>query len=572
LVIGRQGSTLTEKNWNDIFKSLFQNAATEHALYIKPGSKSTNRLKRTAQVIRAAVQAAISGLRIRTIRNILDHIMHFLPTDQGLCEPLAVDYCKTLRCILEYQPHVEHLRESWNEVMSFCVTTLSLLQDAVSDDSQSGNWSTGRSGSRTNRSGHFDRTTRSSYPDTNTEELVACIRQLCRAPNTPLQDHALEAVSVSLKHLKLSTSFSTGLLDALGAINLILARIVETHVNRTREIIFEILPNLSTLWSHKSSTLKDHILVFLIITIQHIKTIFRNDPNTHIRIDFETFLETVQDEYTSRLTRDQLRLDDLQLGQSKTDVSLSLPDAGAFKLRDGSYEAESQWMILYSMAWIGSLMDETRTDTRQADHIENGSRKRRRVTTNLEKILQLSTTSNVNVQTTSLQILAFMTSMNPLTASELTNIVESLMGLVSHINHVIASWSMLALSNCALQLSASDSLGQLWLRVWELASRAIPSKTTARAASLILDMLLRRNLVQYSEIAQSLENMLQFSELTGPGVLAESTVSFWLQAVQSVIRENPRSKRELNEKLLRWMFSKWSPSESSFYTIKRAHS
>jgi ataxia telangiectasia mutated family protein len=558
LAINRQSSTLIDKNWNEIFDALFQNASAERALYIKGTSKSSTRLSRSASAIRAVVQIAVSRLRIRTVKNVLDHIIHSIPTDQGLCEPLVVDYCKTLRCVLEYQPHVEHLRESWNDVMSFCVSTLSTLQETISDDSQSSNWSSGRSGSRINRA------SRPSYAGPDIDELVACIRQLCRAPNTPLQVHALDAAAVLLKHLKLSTSSGPGLPDALGAINLILARIVDTHVNWTQEIILEMLPKLSRLWLLKSNALKDQILIFLTTTFLHIRSSFQSDPNSHIRVDLERLFETMQDEYASRLARDQLRLDDLQLGHSNAQGALCLPDAGVFKLRDGSYEAESQWMTVYSMAWIGSIMDEIRSDTRQTDQAENGSRKKRRVMTNLEAILQLSTASNTNVQITSLQVLAFMAALNPLSKSDQTKLAESLISLVSHANHVVASWSMLALANCALQLSASDSLGHLWLRVWELASRAIPSKTTARAASLVLDILLRRKLVHYSAIVQSLENMLQFSELTGPGVLAESTVSFWLIAIRTMIHENPGSRRELHEKLLRWMFSKWMPSE---YTL-----
>jgi ataxia telangiectasia mutated family protein len=109
--------------------------------------------------------------------------------------------------------------------------------------------------------------------------------------------------------------------------------------------------------------------------------------------------------------------------------------------------------------------------------------------------------------------------------------------------------------------SSVASLSQAWLRIWQLASRAIPSQSTAQAACYLLTVLLDLKIVQYHSVLQSLEYMLSMSELTGPGVLTESSTAFWFTFLRVKLSESPGSVGGMSEQLLRWIFSKWSPSE-----------
>jgi serine-protein kinase ATM len=558
----RNPNGVKDKVWNEVFDALFQSTSTEKSIYVKGLASARtpvkSRLENCASTLRAVVQVAVAKLRIRTVKKLLEHIIQTLPTKQGLCEPLATDYLKALRCVLEYQPHVEHLRETWNEVVFFCITGLGKLQDQVDDDGQSGPLGFGLSGSRTSRLGSKERLGLHSYTSFEADELVACMRSLCRAPNAPIESRASEMASVLLRHLQLKSSFGSSQLDAISAINLILHRILYSNLDWARQIILDMIPILTTLWLHKSDALKDDILVFLVISRRHLEAIFRKDPANYARFDLETFLEAAQDEYASRQVREQLKLDDLSLSHSLQTLS-SLPIAGSFKLRDGYSHAESQYITVYALAWIASLLDETREDSHEVQR-DDGARKRRRVTSKLEALLQLLTSTNNSVQITSLQILSFLPVLSPLSKAKLTQLSKSLMPLMAHTNGNIASWAMLALANCASLPTAKDFV-QIWPRVWDLASRAIPAKTTARSASLLLDVVLHRKLVDYSIVAQSFENMLQFAELTGPGIIAESTISFWMTTLQTISQEAPGNTKGLHEKLLRWMFSKWTPSK-----------
>lgn len=123
-------------------------------------------------------------------------------------------------------------------------------------------------------------------------------------------------------------------------------------------------------------------------------------------------------------------------------------------------------------------------------------------------------------------------------------------------------YAALTCCSCTFQLNASSSkLVPIWLQVWQLASGAVTSLHTSRAACFLLDRLLRLELVEFSTVSQSTGTMLQLSEIAGPAVLAESSIRFWQTVVRKKLTENPSAITGLSEKLLQWLFSKWSPSK-----------
>jgi ataxia telangiectasia mutated family protein len=565
-------ASVKDKEWNEVFEALFQASTTESNTYIKgryaTRKPTTSRLSECAGTIRAVTQESISRLRIKTVKSILDHIIKTLPDlveDADLDDLVWIDYAKTLRCILDHQPHVEHLREPWNDVMSFCLLVLDLLQGDDTERDHPEDFSSARSSSRLSRLGTPRVTNRrrfSGYGGNATNELIACVRQLCRAPNAPLQGHALAAGSTMVRHLVLSKSSGPGHLDALASINIILTRTCQDRLDWTRELLLNVLPAISTLWEFKERALREDILVFLTIVHRHLKSLLQEQPNHSVRVYLERFLDCVQEDYGSRLTRDQLKLDDLLLQHGIT-YSQHVPAAGAFTLKPGFPEAEYQWMTVYFIAWITTLLDEAHPDLELEDTYDEGSHKRQRLTSHLHGLRRLSTSTDMITQISALQALTFVTATKPLSQVDLESVVESFMTTMSHANTSIASWSMLGLANCALQVAASETLHDMWSQVWELGSRTIPSQNISRAACLLLGILIRKKHVQYSAISKSLENMLQFSELTGPGVIADSTISFWITSIRAIIDENPGGTRGIYEKPLQWLLSKWKPSKLS---------
>ena len=130
-------------------------------------------------------------------------------------------------------------------------------------------------------------------------------------------------------------------------------------------------------------------------------------------------------------------------------------------------------------------------------------------------------------------------------------------------------WVILIASSCFLQKTAnSDALSGLWIKVWQSAFRAVPSQYTSRVACHLLDLLLRLGLVPYSEVSPSLDAMLQSPELAGPALLCDSSVSFWISVLSIGATERHGSTEGYAERILRWLFKKWTPSKSNIRPSK----
>jgi ataxia telangiectasia mutated family protein len=64
-----------------------------------------NRLSAASGALRLAVEVGIRLVKFKTIRSVLDHITETLVLSSGkFCDPLALDYAKCLRAVLNYQP------------------------------------------------------------------------------------------------------------------------------------------------------------------------------------------------------------------------------------------------------------------------------------------------------------------------------------------------------------------------------------------------------------------------------------------------------------------------------------
>lgn len=74
-----------------------------------------------------------------------------------------------------------------------------------------------------------------------------------------------------------------------------------------------------------------------------------------------------------------------------------------------------------------------------------------------------------------------------------------------------------------------------------------------------MDVLLTHSLVDYKEVADSVEAILNAIDLNGPAVLADSTLSFLSLAVHLIASERPNRTNPAPPRVMHWLFSKWTP-------------
>jgi serine-protein kinase ATM len=496
---------------------------------------------------------------IRTARNIAKSIIKIIwSEEEGFYKPLSNEFIRSLSQILEYQPHVEHFRDDWHTVLAFCLKALGLCCSTYSELTTS---------LTLGRSMHSSVAPSSDMPKPektreDADLLLKCVRHLCHPPNSPIYHKGSDITQSVVVYLQSIRTYGSGYPDALAILNLLAQRLAYTNLAWAKSTVLSAFPILAELWILKKPPLCHDILVFLSHVHLHISGVLQDFTNSDFRDEVERLLENMSEDYSTPTFRQQLEIDDIILGIAQSS-SHPIEQLGGLRCSFSRTESESCWATVYFLAYISALLDtiHAQDGIEDAMEVEGLSRKRQRTSSQLEGLLRSISSSLPAAQTAALQVLSFYMSLQRLSPDQIETVLDTTIPLISGMSNVMSSWGLLVLCQVALhKKSGSPSLSGKWLQVWELAARLVPSSNTSRVACYVLDVLLRANIVPYSAVSHSLNHMLEVAELSGPAILAESSVSFWISFLTLKLSENPSSSRGLAEKLLRWLFRNWTPS------------
>lgn len=452
-------------------EALFRVATIECSTYArtsKPSVKSqaTSRLSACASVVRIAVELGVRKFRSKTMKAIVDHIRQTLPiSNHGYCEPLVADYFKALRTLLEYPPHPEHLlREDWFEAVDFCNETLYNLNSAssgnppknsLSDSEKNNPWeSFNRSvtpidtrESNLEVGSRISRRAVQSVLKSSTKDLVLCMRHLIAASNAPVYDRAQEMLSNFFDLLASSSSPGPVQQVIFESINAIVTHVMTDDVNLTLKTVQKLLPHIRRFWEPKSSTVKDHMLISLLLGEVFFDRLISSDRTGNCKADLQRLLETFRLEYCKRPEREQLQLEDLELPDHPfgSEAPLSIK---VFRVRAAALRAEQPWTLLYISASIAIVLsDDTRTrgQSLECDEDEN-SPKRQKLIKPLDEIFELTKSPETQEKLFALQVLGFVFDRMVVDVDSLQRYLEVMQLCLSDDQANIVSWGMLALT------------------------------------------------------------------------------------------------------------------------------
>ncbi|KAK7025291.1 Serine/threonine-protein kinase Tel1 [Favolaschia claudopus] len=118
--------------WLPVFQSLFEAVREERDQLTKSSGAiaARRRLANVASTVRWLTERTLDHQNNGVFDAIFDHLCSAIPNKGGreICEPIALDYIKTLRCLLEHPPHLEFMDEDRWEVLA------QLAFSAVLDD------------------------------------------------------------------------------------------------------------------------------------------------------------------------------------------------------------------------------------------------------------------------------------------------------------------------------------------------------------------------------------------------------------------------------------------------------
>lgn len=472
---------LADKSFQKILEALFRVTTNECSAYAKASksvaknqsksqaSQIAGRLSACASVVRIAVELGVKKFRYKTVKAIVDHITQTVPTsDSGYCEPLAAEYFKSLRTVLEYQPHPEHLsKDEWHEVVDFCNETLHDLN----------NTSNGKNAHSLNGNSSMDSfsicLSRSATPGTvsdngqassrrarqlvklnlksSLEDIVLCLKHLMSASNAPVLEKAQKTLENLCELLTLLSRPGVLLQSVFEAINSIISRIMTDNVDLTLHIIGNLLPHIRRFWETKSRSLKDHMLVSLLYGEVYFFRLVSMDETGDCKPDLHRLFQVFQQEYCKRPEREQLQLEDLDLPDHplETDRPLSIQ---AFELCSAALKAEQSWFLLYISASIVLVL--STWDTVRGRFLEDSTHehppKRRKLNSSVDVLLELTKTSEMLDRLFALQVLTFVFDKIVVDIDNLQHYIESLLSCLSDDTANIVSWALLALARYSI--------------------------------------------------------------------------------------------------------------------------
>jgi ataxia telangiectasia mutated family protein len=568
--------SLADASFHRIYEVLFKIIVSEQSAYAKAKtaplkSGAANRLSACAGVLRLAVEVGVGSVKLKTVKALLDHFIETIPLAGGeVCEPLAQDYPKAMRAILAYPPHVAHLpKTEWERAAKFCLNHTQPAQSesyggAASLGAEVTFMSSRSSRSRLNNSAGSQAARGPARQVA--EEMVACLRMLTSAPNAPVTSTASETLWSMVSFLQATTPSNPAHQDAFGTIGNVLAWTKTENIQVTREVTPQLIRLIRTYWGAKTSGMKEVLTVFT-----HLQMFVRDQcsmsTSEPLRLDLYALLDTIRSDYSKRHERDQLHLEDIRFGGEiaarEQPGSVKL---GILSLQCVGLRAEQTWTTVYIMAFVTSLLRETRKEPASDDEDEDRShsrpRKRQRITNELDDILSCASSGTVGVRITALQTLAFMLQQSAMSPSQLNNILGSLLGCCNDENATTVSWALVAITSCAYQAASSaNSLHARWTSLWQLACRFMTNASNCRAACGVLCIMIRGQLAQTVLVSELYQTLAVAFELSGPNILCDTSLEFVRMTMAHSVSVLPSSASAISNSVVGWLLRRWLPSK-----------
>lgn len=457
---------LNDQGYHKLFETLFRISHNEKANYTKTASAakkmSATRLTSCASVLRLAVEVGVHTIRYKTVRALIDHITQTLPhSDDHYCEPIAADYVKALRIIVEQQSHREHLsKEEWQALVDFCidgVQHVSSLDDISCSVSSLPNVSTIASRASTSSTlgsslGRVRNPGLKSPSDGNAirivDEFAVCLSCLMATSNAPIMDKASLVVNTLLELLHMPSKGGNNK-SLFMSLNSVLARCTTEDINLAQHIFKASLPHIRRLWQVKSIGLKEEMLTTLIYGQQLMPSFTQMDDYHDYRSDLEGVFDICIAEYGKRLERDQLQAEDIvvtwRLGGTERQTASHMH---VVELHSGSARSEATWALLRTMSSVfmalhGSALPSSSILT--ANQFQT-PQKRRKFTSPIDILLNPLNSKVMEERVVMLQLLAFVMDMIKLDNTTLSEALEKVYPFLSSDDPAQASWSMIAVS------------------------------------------------------------------------------------------------------------------------------
>ncbi|KAI5477754.1 protein serine/threonine kinase,ataxia telangectasia mutated family protein [Pseudohyphozyma bogoriensis] len=601
-------------SWLKTLQKLFGFVITERNAYVsKQTAPAQKRLEDAASLVQLAVTKVHTGLNRKTIKAVFAHLTQLIAVG-GKLQHFALTYLRTIRVLLSWGPHREHLDEKvWTDIVELCWSAVlgdkikigkEFIEDAAmeadpdSDDSDTPPRPTGalRNATASSSIPHPSTTKRTATQEDI--ELLHIISTIFLSTSSPFLRYSSVIFQKFIRFFRLFPVETGAHLPAVSALVKALSELDLNDQKSMREFGPLLWDPLLKLWGTKNATLKEQLVMALKYLLPFVASV-EEEEGVEGGGKVGALWEAVLSEPGIRWREGwELNLDSLELG-----VWEKAEKIGAFRTdvarsgEDFSDKAALAWVVTElgadclvmlhrrsEASLLGVVVGTPVPGTPEA----TGRNKRRKIEGPLEafidSILPTSSTPPPHV-VFRLQIAFFLIS-HHFPALYLTvahKFFSSLHSLLSSDDLQIQSWAFLALSAIAfmgldpLPVPSAPSPSKVfsrrtsqvknhWEPIWTVAIRRISNPGVCRTAAHLANVLLARDRVENAVVVASLEGFTRDLDVQGPNFPSEAVCRF-LEWGLAIAKSDVRLFRlRFEDKVLTWIQSGWKPLEGVFRT------
>ncbi|KAI6114823.1 hypothetical protein EDD16DRAFT_1801625 [Pisolithus croceorrhizus] len=612
------------RGWLVLYQALFTAVKVEKLDTVKKSAKAgtagaaaQRRLVEAAAAVRWLVERSVRCLSKRALTPLLEHLTQMLVHRHGLFTPIALDYLKTIRVLLSWTPHMDHVNlETWLKLVEICFNVVldepmdkelvpseegslpgnsSMYQSDSADenDDDAGSSST----PAPTRKRHLveratpgptdsSRSRRSARRVVSLEqvECTALLALLFRHPAAPFlatvsrgdPDRKGNVIQVPvapalfkrmkqfLEHYPVDTSLHH---DYLLALRSFLSQVSLNYKDEIDSLAHPSWDALVGLWGTKNKQFKESLVGILRILFPFFTT-DRNGSSYGWADGVHNLLVLLNGEAESRWGIDGLSMDSLRL-----QVSPAEADAGEIFV---AHTFRAGWNFDANQALAWTLFEHSESIHVGTPTFASSAKRARREDPICALLQSIRSTSTNNVRVYNLQILLFLVDRHWVQFHNAlqNDIINVLLQFVSVDDVSIQSWIFLCLAAVARcdgdgdwhpetvssTVVHTDRRGPTtWDPIWTHAVRRANVPVVCRAACHAAYLLIghAKHLLTSHRVLAEIETFAKDLDLQGPNFPYDAVCMFLAQCLRVASQDVRLYRMQLDEKVLSWLLDSW---------------
>ncbi|KAF3157996.1 Serine/threonine-protein kinase tel1 [Orbilia oligospora] len=546
-----------EKGYNKMLESLFKAAMAEKAAASRQTKDTTRRVNIAkvedyTETIRMVVEKCSHRLNYKAVKALVAHCTQMLlAIHEDEYNSVVEEYIRVLSSLFVNRSHTEHLlKDDWVELVLLCCQYLEVRIEKERSYIP-------KPGSSKDRNEGFGNIGTS---------ILNLLQTVTSTPQAFIVegDHLPQLVDIVLVVYELRPTE----IDALLTLNSVLEALTANHLEYTAKIVRRTTAYFAGNWENtKSFAMKELLVVHLILGLPHIHSLLKSPSESVLRENLTVVLGKIATGHTSGPRKNLLGINDIAFEclLPSNPIQNGPLRTSTFALRPGASGAQNEhgWMIPQLMASIIYSLQQDFEESTQAmdiDNIGGVGIKRLRLGSKLDDTLRELKDPQQASRILAMQVLTFYFDKWIPDLATAERGLETIARLCSNEDTGCASWAMLVLAVVYSNPNSKELVKSLNnLELWKTAMGNITSPSACRSACHLLRIMLSENILAFTEVRDSIDDLVSKVEAHGPALVADSTIAFWHEIVRRR-RENPAiSKVHLETRLFQWFLMKWRP-------------